>query len=69
MKICRQQLDKFDTPTVDDTVADKMLKFYNRNLTPHHAGEKDTDEVVGKYGNTDMINQRLEVLMRRRKKK
>ena len=46
-----------------------MLKYYNRNLTKYHAGEKDTDAVVGKYGSTDMINQRLEVLMRRRKKK
>nr|DAO04237.1 MAG TPA: hypothetical protein [Caudoviricetes sp.] len=69
LEICKQQLDKFDTPTEDDTVADKMLKYYNRNLTKYHAGEKDTDEVIGKYGSTDLINQRLEVLMRRRKKK
>lgn len=69
LAVCKQQLDKFDTPNDDDTVADRMLKFYNRNITPHHAGEKDTDEVIGKYGNTDMINKRLEVLMKKRKKK
>ena len=60
---CKEQLDKFETVADEDTVADRMFKFYNRNLEKLNLGEIINDKTIEAHGSTAMINQAFQALL------
>ena len=60
---CKEQLDKFETVADEDTVADRMFKFYNRNLEKLNLGEIINNKKIEENGSTKMINQAFQALL------